>query len=897
MRSAPLGELNGNDPSPGSTQAPNFTALLAARKFRNNVLSAEKRAEKAAFGAKLRAELPPGPLPDSTPPSTSKLLARLMSKDGMTPGDRLRKQEKLAAMQELLEKEKASPIEKAESKTSKTSASNTQTSSSKNIPEESPTTYFAHSVTPVETSGDTKYMGVDMDISENTTVTVPVVKRADEMVAADFTTPVPETKSAPRSPVSPDVSPEEEPHTSESSAEDAARRAHEQERVEAGALAAAQAAELVAQAQARAEAEHAAVEKARAEAREAAAAAAFAEAEAQRMTDELAALRRVAEEEALVEAARLAEEKRLREAKLIAKAAAEAERLAWEKQEAEEELRAEREAREAAIAEAAQTRAAEKEILEQEELARVLAEAEEEAAWQAERVAAAEAKAEAAALRVEAEALERARWEAEEKRVLFEQEARSKAAAAAKLRAKQEAAEGRARAEAEAAKKKAKEEADAKAAADAAEAKDRAKEALEAAARVRAMLVAAEPVETPSSTDAPGTPPEAAPTSAAVAIQARTGSPSPSRREAPDSALASAASAAPARIFSPRSPVIMNDITADMASPSPPWSVRSARTAEEDDELPLHAALFAGADFGLISQLLQIDPGSLFIKDVYGDLPLHVALRAFASSDTIDILLKKFPESSSKKDRNGVTPAQLALEYLDVDVESEIVQLIKHAKGLVRRNAEKLKPVPRAVERVAFDTAVKFVFGAVKLLGNTRVGAVKNVVPGKRASKVKGAQKNEIDSTQTDNETPKSRRRKLFEGEEVSETSTDVTSRKIARKRRAFLNLAAKGVITCGAAYGTVLAATIVGRSVKTQIALKSRVSRHTKTDRRRNNADPSVDTSKAPKVSPEPQQTPNAVEKGTDFNFVQDVVAVSEIEIVTPVALPPAEMVRIDCT
>ena len=197
---------------------------------------------------------------------------------------------------------------------------------------------------------------------------------------------------------------------------------------------------------------------ARAAAMEAAAAAAFAEAEAQRMTDELAALRRVAEEEALVEAARLAEEKRLREAKLIAKAAAGAERLAWEKQEAEEELRAEREAREAAIAEAAQTRAAEKEILEQEELARVLAEAEEEAAWQAERVAAAEAKAEAAALRVEAEALERARWEAEEKRVLFEQEARSKAAAAAKLRAKQEAAEGRARAEAEAAKKKAKEE-------------------------------------------------------------------------------------------------------------------------------------------------------------------------------------------------------------------------------------------------------------------------------------------------------------------------------------------------------------------------------------------------------------------------------------------------------
>ena len=102
-------------PSPGDGAAApgsgaNFTALLAARKFRANAMSEEKREERRAAGAKLRAELPPGPLPDNTPPSTSKLLARLMSRDGMTPGDRARKQARLREMQvALAAKENVSP--------------------------------------------------------------------------------------------------------------------------------------------------------------------------------------------------------------------------------------------------------------------------------------------------------------------------------------------------------------------------------------------------------------------------------------------------------------------------------------------------------------------------------------------------------------------------------------------------------------------------------------------------------------------------------------------------------------------------------------------------------------------------------------------------------------------
>ena len=89
-----------------------------------------------------------------------------------------------------------------------------------------------------------------------------------------------------------------------------------------------------------------------------------------------------------------------------------------------------------------------------------------------------------------------------------------------------------------------------------------------------------------------------------------------------------------------------------------PWSVRSARTAEEDDELPLHAALAAGAEHALVRRLLAVDPGGAFVKDAAGDLPLCVALRAAAAPATVEALLLLFPESSAKRGGDGLTQAR-----------------------------------------------------------------------------------------------------------------------------------------------------------------------------------------------------------------------------------------------
>ena len=134
-----------------------------------------------------------------------------------------------------------------------------------------------------------------------------------------------------------------------------------------------------------------------------------------------------------------------------------------------------------------------------------------------------------------------------------------------------------------------------------------------------------------------------------------------------------------------------------------PWSVRSARTAEEDDELPLHAALAAGAEHALVRRLLAVDPGGAFVKDAAGALPLHVALRAAAAPATVEALLLLFPESSAKRGGDGLTPAQLAAHYEEAAEEEAVAALVRGARAEVRRNAEKLrrKAQPRAIERVA----------------------------------------------------------------------------------------------------------------------------------------------------------------------------------------------------
>ena len=253
-------------PSPGDGAAApgsgaNFTALLAARKFRANAMSEEKREERRTAGAKLRAELPPGPLPDTTPPTTSKLLARLMSRDGMTPGDRARKQARLREMRDALAaKENVSPENRGEAPSSRDSRVERL---------ESPTIYMSQQeVTDEKHGGDASPSDMDLSATETAPVpAVPVVVPADAMSEADFTTPDAGPRSAPRSPQGANEMVEREAgsaHPEPNEAVSAERRARDQERAEAGALlAAAKAAELVAKAQARAEAEAAAAARAR----------------------------------------------------------------------------------------------------------------------------------------------------------------------------------------------------------------------------------------------------------------------------------------------------------------------------------------------------------------------------------------------------------------------------------------------------------------------------------------------------------------------------------------------------------------------------------------------------------------------------------------------------------
>jgi hypothetical protein len=933
----PFRETNGNDQT-----APSFTALFAARKFRNNVTSDEKRAERSKLGAKLRAELPPGPLPDTTPPSTSKLLARLMSKDGMTPGDRLRKQDRLRVMETQLEKENNPGVgEKSETDLlTQKPVSSVAMMRTPNPPEESPTTYFAENdmETPSDESGLKDEMDMEIDTTENTTVAIPwPVKRLDEMSPADYATPEAGTKSAPRSPVSPAGSRETlpkpvlpvesvaSPEESVASPEDLAAASRQQQREkEANARSAAETAELVASAQRRAEAEAVAVAKAREEARIASVEAARAEADAARMATELATARRVAREEVLAEGVRLAEEKDKREQKAIAKSVATAERHVLERAEREREARAERERRDAAVANAASARAAEGKKREAETL---LARAAADAALEAERALLAEEfeKAEQAARVVEAaEALEKAAaLEAAQQRALFEQRARGRFEQEAKARAVAEAAEGAARAEAEAATlKKRAEVQELQAIADADEAnarkadeakavddlKARQREASDAASRVRARLANAHAVTATASeiTDAPGTPPGAAPASPKAAAAARTNSPSPSRGAI--FSPASATSAAPVRagILSPTSPHLQPVSNDAEQMVSPPWSVRSARTAEEDDELPLHCALAAEADAELIAQLLRIDPGGAFVKDKFGDLPLHVALRVFAPPATIQSLLRLFPESYSKRDANGVTPSQLALAYDSVVDEEQVVSLVRFAKREVRRNCEKTRsPRRRAAERVLVDTLFGVVIGGFKVVGGAGAGVVRGLMfrkkRGKRARRVKKAKEKTSSEPGTPDSSVKSRRRKLFNADGDDADSCDVSqalpgdvhntqrARRRASSMRVLLNFGRKGVTACGAAYGTLLAATIAGRLLRTKLTTDSL---------QRRERERSVRSSTATAVSSNTvavQETPNVVDKilGTAHDFVQVV------EVLKPpvVVMPLEHMIRIDRT
>jgi hypothetical protein len=353
--------------------------------------------------------------------------------------------------------------------------------------------------------------------------------------------------------------------------------------------------------------------------------------------------------------------------------------------------------------------------------------------------------------------------------------------------------------------------------------------------------------------------------------------------------------------------------------------VRSARTAEEDDELPLHAALAAGADHALIQKLLDVDPGGAFVKDEYGDLPLHVALRASAAPATIEALLRMFPESSAKRDREGLTPAQLAAHYEEAAEEEAVAALVRGARAEVRRNAEKLrrrgKPEPRAIERVALEAAAGALAATARLVGGVGARAAKAAAlpffPARARAKAEG---NEDASGSS--EARKSRRRRLFEGEAREKESRDEEAREYGGKkeksrgrerratrravRRAVFSFLVKSGVAVGAAYGGALVATVAKRDIEARLRLRdqswreSRASRPPRVGAATANKIADSATDSVTRVRPEPSSVRPQKRFNETVPAVLDAVpAAEDAEPPAPavVALLPEELVRIDTT
>ena len=373
--------------------------------------------------------------------------------------------------------------------------------------------------------------------------------------------------------------------------------------------------------------------------------------------------------------------------------------------------------------------------------------------------------------------------------------------------------------------------------------------------------------------------------------------------------------------------------------------MRSARTAEEDDELPLHAALAAGADRALIQKLLDVDPGGAFVKDEDGDLPLHVALRAWAAPATIEALLRMFPESSAKRDRDGLTPAQLAAHYEDAAEEEAVAALVRDARAEVRRNAEKLrrrgKLEPRAIERVALEAAAGALAATARLVGGVGARAAKAALlpffPARARARAAGKE-----DAFGSSEARKSRRRRLFEGEkggkkgrEKEEEAREHGGKKEKSRgrerrlsprraaRRAVFGFLVKSGVAVGAASGAALVATVAKRDIEARLRLRdrsfseSRAARSPRAqprERRATFASASVGRAGAAtpiadwatdsvstRVRPEPEESarPRKRLDETVAAVLDAVPAVEDAEPPAPavVALLPEELVRIDTT
>ena len=125
--------------------------------------------------------------------------------------------------------------------------------------------------------------------------------------------------------------------------------------------------------------------------------------------------------------------------------------------------------------------------------------------------------------------------------------------------------------------------------------------------------------------------------------------------------------------------------------------------SDDDDELPLHAALEHGARYELIVRILQADPEGASIFDARGELPLHVALRRNAPAEVIESLLDFHPVAITTNAPDGREPMRMALDYADRDDETAVVAVLNRTLREVGGVSHVHAVEEVAVEEVAVD--------------------------------------------------------------------------------------------------------------------------------------------------------------------------------------------------
>ena len=90
-------------------------------------------------------------------------------------------------------------------------------------------------------------------------------------------------------------------------------------------------------------------------------------------------------------------------------------------------------------------------------------------------------------------------------------------------------------------------------------------------------------------------------------------------------------------------------------------------------------------------------------------------MRQLASPDIIEALLDVFPEACKKRDADGLHPTQLAV-YYDDDDEPAVVDALRRASNLLRRNDAKRRPRREPLDRIlgkAVVAGVRAIAGAI----------------------------------------------------------------------------------------------------------------------------------------------------------------------------------------